>query len=61
MVTDQLDTCSSLLAVATGTNAGSCLVSNYSVLISPVPKEARVEEGLTDLSHLDLRQSSAGL
>lgn len=36
---------SSLLAMAIGTEAGSCFVSNYTVLMSPAPKEPRVEEG----------------
>lgn len=36
---------SSLLAMAIGTEAGSCFVSNYTGLMSPAPKEPRVEEG----------------
>lgn len=41
-----LTSCNSLLAMAIGANAGSCFVSNYTVLISPAhSKESRVEEG----------------
>lgn len=39
------DMCS-LPAMAIATNAGSCFVSNYTVLTSSAPKEPRVEEGL---------------